>query len=253
MMNPAQTGREHLVTRAFVSLADTLVDEYDVIDLLDRLVGFCVDLLPADAAGIMLGDARHELRAVAASNEAAHVMELLQLQSDEGPCLDCFQTGRPVSIADLTEAADRWPAFVTAVRQRSQFRSVHALPLRLRNRAIGALNLFHHEPGPLPDARLLLGQALADVATIGILQERAIRRGEVLNEQLQGALNSRVVIEQAKGAIAQHSGLDMDQAFNRLRDYARIRNLKLSDVARDIVDGTLDANTLSAPAGHDTR
>jgi GAF domain-containing protein len=180
-------------------------------------------------------------------------MELLQLQSDEGPCLDCFQTGRPVSIADLTEAADRWPAFVTAVRQRSQFRSVHALPLRLRNRAIGALNLFHHEPGPLPDARLLLGQALADVATIGILQERAIRRGEVLNEQLQGALNSRVVIEQAKGAIAQHFGLGMDQAFNRLRDYARIRNLKLSDVARDIVDGTLDANTLSAPAGHDTR
>jgi GAF domain-containing protein len=252
-MSPAGGDREHLVSSAFTRLADTLVDEYDVIDLLDRLVGFCVDLLPADAAGIVLGDARHELRAVAASNEAAHVMELLQLQSDEGPCLDCFQTGRPVSIADLTEAADRWPAFVTAVRQRSQFRSVHALPLRLRNRAIGALNLFHHEPGPLPDARLLLGQALADVATIGILQERAIRRGEVLNEQLQGALNSRVVIEQAKGAIAQHFGLGMDQAFNRLRDYARIRNLKLSDVARDIVDGTLDANTLSAPAGHDTR
>jgi GAF domain-containing protein len=252
-MSSSDFEREQSVSRAFVMLADTLVDEYDVIDLLDRLVGFCVDLLPADAAGIVLGDARHELRAVAASSEAAHVMELLQLQSDEGPCLDCFQTGRPVSIADLTEAADRWPAFVTAVRQRSQFRSVHALPLRLRNRAIGALNLFHHEPGPLPDARLLLGQALADVATIGILQERAIRRGEVLNEQLQGALNSRVVIEQAKGAIAQHFGLGMDQAFTRLRDYARIRNLKLSDVARDIVDGTLDSNALPAPSGHDTR
>ena len=234
-------------------LADTMVDEYDVIDLLDRLVGFCVELLPADAAGIVLGDARQELRAVAASSEAAHVMELLQLQSDEGPCLDCFQTAAPVSIADLNEAADRWPSFVAAVRQRSQFRSVHALPLRLRNRAIGALNLFHHEPDALPDTGLVLGQALADVATIGILQERAIRRGEVLNEQLQGALTSRVVIEQAKGAVAQRSGLDMDQAFNLLRTYARAGNLKLSDVARDIVEGILDPNALSAPVKPDSR
>ena len=144
-------------------------------------------------------------------------------------------------------------AGVRSRRQAAQpFRSVHALPLRLRSRAIGALNLFHQEPVRSPSGPAL-GQALADVATIGILQERAIRRGEVLSEQLQGALNSRVVIEQAKGAIAQHFGLGMDQAFNRLRDYARIRNLKLSDVARDIVDGTLDANTLSAPAGHDMR
>jgi GAF domain-containing protein len=239
-MSSPDIEREQSVSRAFVMLADTLVDEYDVIDLLDRLVGFCVDLLPADAAGIVLGDARHELRAVAASNEAAHVMELLQLQSDEGPCLDCFQTGRPVSIADLTEAADRWPAFVTAVRQRSQFRSVHALPLRLRNRAIGALNLFHHEPGPLPDARLLLGQALADVATIGILQERAIRRGEVLNEQLQGALNSRVVIEQAKGVMAQYGGITTDAAFERLRSYVRSHDLRLSDVARRIAEKEFD-------------
>ena len=246
-MSMPDIDREVSVSRAFVALADTLVDDYDIIDLLDRLVGFCVQLLPAQAAGIVLGDARHELRAVAASSEAAQLMELLQLQSDEGPCLDCFQTATAVSIADLTQAVDRWPAFVAAVAQRGQFRSVHALPLRLRDRAIGALNLFHRQPGSLADADLAIAQALADVATIGILQERAIRRGEVLNEQLQAALTSRVIIEQAKGVIAQQSGLDMDQAFRQLRTYARNHNLKLSDVARDIVQGTLDLVSLSAP------
>ena len=172
------SNREELISRAFVTLADTLVDEYDVIELLNRLADFAVQLLPADAAGIVLGDARRELRAVAASDEAAHVMELLQLQSDQGPCLDCFQSAAPVQVADLAHAADRWPTFAAAVSQRGNFRSVHALPLRLRGRAIGALNLFRAVPGPLPEPDLALGQALADVATIGILQERAIHRGE---------------------------------------------------------------------------
>jgi hypothetical protein len=176
-MSRADSGRLHsqreeLISRAFVTLADTLVDEYDVIELLNRLADFAVQLLPADAAGIVLGDARRELRAVAASDEAAHVMELLQLQSDQGPCLDCFQSAAPVQVADLTHAADRWPTFAAAVSQRGNFRSVHALPLRLRGRAIGALNLFSAVPGPLPEPDLALGQALADVATIGILQER---------------------------------------------------------------------------------
>src|SRR4051795_674439 len=220
-MSRAHGEREELISRAFVSLADTLVDEYDIIDLLDRLVGFCVQLLPADAVGIVLGDARRELRAVAASEEAAHVMELLQLQNDEGPCLDCFQTAAPVQVADLAQAADRWPTFAAAVAQRGNFRSVHALPLRLRGRAIGALNLFRAVAGPLPEPDLALGQALADVATIGILQERAIHRGEVVNEQLQLALNSRVIIEQAKGVLAQHGGVSTDLAFERLRRYAR--------------------------------
>src|ERR687889_437269 len=201
-MSRPHGGREELISRA-----DTLVDEYDVIELLNRLADFSVQLLPADAAGIVLGDARRELRAVAASDEAAHIMELLQLQSDEGPCLDCFQSAAPVSVADLAEASARWPSFVAAVTQRGEFRSVHALPLRLRGRAIGALNLFGSVPGPLPEPDLALGQALADVATIGILQERVIRRGEVLNEQLQGALNNRVIIEQAKGVLAQYGGL----------------------------------------------
>jgi hypothetical protein len=239
-MSWPHSAREELISRAFVTLADTLIDEYDVIDLLDRLADFSVQLLPADAAGIVLGDARRELQVVAASDEAAHVMELLQLQSDEGPCLDCFQSAAPVSVADLAQASGRWPTFLAAVAQRGDFRSVHALPLRLRGRAIGALNLFGGVPGPLPELDLALGQALADVATIAILQERAIRRGEVLNEQLQLALNSRVIIEQAKGVLAQYGQLTPAVAFERLRHYARSHNLKLADLARRIVDKDFD-------------
>jgi GAF domain-containing protein len=239
-MSRSPADRERSVSHAFVVLADTMVADYDAIDLLDRLIGFCVELLPADAAGIVLGDARRELRVVAASSEAAELMELLQLQSDEGPCLDCFQTAAPVSIADLSVAAGRWPRFAAAVAERGQFRAVHALPLRLHGQAIGALNLFDREPGSLPDSDLALGQALADVATIGIMQERAIRRAEVVNEQLQTALTSRVTIEQAKGVLSQHFGDDVDEAFDRLRRYARSRNAKLVGVAGQIVRRELD-------------
>ena len=241
------SDREELISRAFVTLADTLVDEYDVIELLNRLAGFAVQLLPADAAGIVLGDARRELRAVAASDEAAHVMELLQLQSDQGPCLDCFQSAAPVQVADLAQAADRWPTFAAAVSRRGNFRSVHALPLRLRGRAIGALNLFCAVPGPLPEPDLALGQALADVATIGILQERAIHRGDVLNEQLQLALNSRLIIEQAKGVLAQYGGLGPAAAFDSLRQYARSHNVKLAELARRVVAKDVDLTEILAP------
>jgi GAF domain-containing protein len=239
--------REGRVGRAFVTLADTLVDDYDVIDLLDRLVGYCVELLPADAAGIVLGDGRRELRAVAASSEDAQTMELLQLQAGEGPCLDCYRTGSPVSVPDLRELAVRWPGFVAAVERSGAFRSVHALPLRLRGQAVGALNLFHRVPGPLPDADLALAQALADVATIGILHERSIRRVEVINEQLQVALTARVVIEQAKGVIAQRLELTMDAAFDRLRRHGRQHNLRLADLARRIVERELDPTTILRP------
>jgi GAF domain-containing protein len=125
-------------------------------------------------------------------------MELLQLQAEEGPCVDCYRSGVPVSVTDLADVALRWPQFIAALTQRGAYGSL-PLPLRLRGQAIGTLNLFHHQPVPLPEEDLALGQALADVATIGILSERAIRRGEVVNEQLQIALNSRIVIEQAKG------------------------------------------------------
>jgi hypothetical protein len=151
-------------------------------------------------------------------------------------------------VADLTAASDRWPSFVAAVEQRTDFRSVHALPLRLRGRAIGALNLFGEVAGLLPQRDLALGQALADVATIGILQEQAIRRGEVLGEQLQLALNSRVVIEQAKGVMAQYGGITTDAAFERLRSYVRSHDLRLSDVARRIAEKEFDLTEIIPPS-----
>jgi GAF domain-containing protein len=244
-MTETAPGREALVIRVFVELADTLVDDYDVIDLLDRLAGSSVELLAADAAGILLGDAESNLRVVATTNERVEWMELLQLQAEEGPCVDCYRSGVPVSVTDLADAALRWPQFIAALTQRGAYGSVHALPLRLRGQAIGTLNLFHHQPGPLPEADLALGQALADVATIGILSERAIRRGEVVNEQLQVALNSRIIIEQAKGVLAQRGELGMDAAFDRLRRYARHHNLRLSEVASQVVLTDLAADVLT--------
>jgi transcriptional regulator with GAF, ATPase, and Fis domain len=244
----SQPDREQAVSRAFVALADTLVDDYDIIDMLDQLVAHSVALLAADAAGLLLADPHHQLRVVAASSEDAELMELLQLQNEQGPCLDCYRTGTPVSVPDLAHATTRWPAFTAAAEQAGAFRSVHALPLRLRKEAIGALNLFHTTPGPLPEADLLLGRALADVATIGILQERAIRGGEIVNEQLQTALTSRVVVEQAKGVLAQHHGLSMDAAFDRLRRHSRNRNLRLAEVARQLATGELNPAAIPAPA-----
>jgi GAF domain-containing protein len=245
-MNQPRGGREQLISRAFVSLADTLVDDYDVIELLTRLVGYSVELLGADAGGIMLADPSGLLRVVAASNDDAELIELMQLQNDEGPCLDCYHTAAPVSVGDLDQATDRWPAFVAAAVGQHVFRAVHAVPLRLRGEAIGALNLWRHHPGPMPIDDLALGQALADVATIAILQERAIRRAEVLNEQLHVALSSRVIIEQAKGILAQHARLRMDHAFEVLRRYARGHQRRLVDVARDLAEHTLDPATIIA-------
>ncbi|MBW0116375.1 GAF and ANTAR domain-containing protein [Pseudonocardia abyssalis] len=233
---PVPGGREERVVTAFVDLADSLVDDYDVVDLLDRLAGYCVELLAAEAAGIMLGDPQGRLRVVASTNEQSDWMELLQLEADEGPCVECHRSGTPVAVADLTTAAARWPRFVAALAERGTYGSVHALPLRLRGEAIGTLNLFHRRPGPLPVADLALGQALADVATTAILAERAIGRGEVVSEQLQAVLTSRVIIEQAKGVLAERGPLGMDEAFDRLRSYARDHRLRLAAVAREVVD-----------------
>jgi GAF domain-containing protein len=236
----AQDDRERLLADAFVGLADTLVDDYDVIDVLDRLVGYSVSLLAADAAGILLVDLQGRLRVVASSSEESDWTELMQIQADEGPCVECVRTGGPVTITDLETAADRWPRFAAALRERTspsneRYRSVHALPLRLRGEAIGGMNLFHTRPGPLPEADLRLGQALADIATIGILQERTIRQGEILTQQLQHALNTRVGIEQAKGVLAQLGNVPMDIAFEHLRRHARRNNALLGDVARRVV------------------
>jgi GAF domain-containing protein len=234
-VSQVQNDREAAVTRAFVELADTLVDDYDVIEVLDRLVAHSVALLSADAAGILLVDPRGQLRVVASSSEESDWVELLQIQADQGPCVDCVRTGQPVTVTDLDAAAGRWPELIAALAGRGSFRSVHALPLRLRGQAIGGMNLFHTRPGALPEADLRLGQALADIATIGILQERAIRHGEIVTEQLQTALNSRVIVEQAKGVLAQTGRVTMEVAFDRLRRHARSNNLLLGDVARRVV------------------
>ena len=226
-----------LLSATFVELTDTMVAGFDVIDFLHVLTDRSVQLLDVPAAGLLLADPRGELRVVAASSEAARLLELFQLQNDQGPCLDCFRTGRPVAAADLAAAARRWPRFAAAARQ-AGFAAVQALPMRLREQVVGALNLFRARPGGFGIADMRVGQALADVATISLLHERGMRRSETLNEQLQTALNSRVVIEQAKGKLAERLGVDMDQAFSLLRDFARARNRRLSELAQAFVDGS---------------
>ena len=238
MMDAArQASREHALTEAFVGLADTLVTDYDVIELLHRLCRDSVTLLQVAATGLLLTDQRGALRVVSSSSEKAHLVELFQVQADEGPCLDCFGASQQVTSVDLEDEA-RWPRFTRHALQ-AGYRAVHALPMRLRMETIGALNLFMSTPGGLSAEDLRLGQALADVATIGILQERAIRRQEMFAEQLQAALNSRVVIEQAKGMLAERGKVGMDRAFSLLRGYARANGQRLSDVARDLVNGAV--------------
>jgi ANTAR domain/GAF domain len=224
-----------LLSDTFVDLADTMVSDFDLIDFLHLLTDRSVALLAASAAGVVLADPRGQLRVAAASSEAAGLIELFQIQNDQGPCLDCFRSGQPVTAADLTGPVQQWPQFAAAAAG-AGFRTVQALPMRLRDQVIGALNLFGSGPGLLEPADLRIGQALADVATIGLLHERNVRRTEAVAEQLQGALNSRVVIEQAKGKLAERLSIDMGQAFELLREYARNGNQRLTDVARNFVD-----------------
>jgi transcriptional regulator with GAF, ATPase, and Fis domain len=234
--------REQLLATTFVELADTLVDDFDVVDFLHGLADRCVRLLDVDAVGLMLADQRGSLRVVASSSEQARMVELFQLQYEEGPCLECFQTGLPVSEPDLVAARPRWPLFATAAVD-GGFAAVQALPMRLRADVIGAMNLFMHAPGQLDETGLRVAQALADVATIGLLQERNLRHQEVLAEQLQGALNSRVAIEQAKGVLAERLSLDMGRAFELLRRQARIKNRRLAELATAVADGSEDVAT----------
>jgi transcriptional regulator with GAF, ATPase, and Fis domain len=222
-----------------------MVAGFDVIDFLHVLTDRSVQLLDVSAAGLLLADPRGELRVVAASSEAARLVELFQLQNDQGPCLDCFRSGQPVAAADLNAAVQQWPRFAPAARQ-AGFAAVQALPMRLREQVIGALNLFRASPGAFAPADVRVGQAMADVATISLLHERSMRHSDALNEQLQTALNSRVIIEQAKGKLAGRLGLDMDQAFGLLRDYARAHNRRLSDLAQAFVDGSESLTGLNA-------
>jgi len=237
--------REDRLAETLVELADTLVDDFDVIDFLHRLAARCVELLGIDAAGLMLVDPYGQLRVMAASNERARLMDLMQIQSDSGPCVTCYRTAASVLVSDIRTAADRWPVVADRAAELG-LRAVFALPMRLRNEVIGVANLFRAEPGPLGEPNERIGQAMADVATIGILQARAVHRREVVAEQLQTALNTRVVIEQAKGVLAERFTLDMDTAFRALRQYARSHQQRLSDVAYGVVRGSTDIDAIAA-------
>jgi GAF domain-containing protein len=239
-----QDHRSSLLSERFVTLADSLVADYDVVELLQVLVQSCVELLDVDQGGLLLADQRGNLQVVAASSEATRLVELLQLQSEEGPCLECVATSRPLRIPDLSSQQERWPTFVRAAVT-AGFSAVHAVPLRLRNETIGGLNLFSTSARPpLGEDEIRIAQALADVATIGILQQRSMSRASLLAEQLQAALNSRIVVEQAKGVLAERGDLDMETAFARLRGYARARNERLSDVATSVVKEKLSADSV---------
>jgi ANTAR domain/GAF domain len=224
------------LARAFVALADTLVADFDVVELAQQLVESAMSLLPVDAVGIVLSDVHGNFQVLASNSEQSHLLELFQIQNDNGPCLLSYRSGELVVVEDLRISTQSWPEFAASAVEYG-FLSVHALPLRLRTDRVGALNLFCYEAGRLTDSDYAIGQALADVATIGILHQRIAAQSGVLNLQLQAALNTRTVIEQAKGVLAERGRVDMDQAFALLRSHARKTNARLTDVARAVVDG----------------
>ena len=226
--------RERDIIRAFVDLSNELVDGYDIVELLVRLTMNCAQLLDVASAGLLLADQRGILHLIAASSERTHDLEAFQLQRQEGPCLDCYHTGHPVIVANLAEEVPRWPQFTPAA-QAHGFASVHAVPMRLRDTVLGTLGLFGDSPGRLEADDLALAQALVHVASVAIVNEKTAADRQIINAQLQHALISRIVLEQAKGVLAYVGTLDMNTAFTVLRRYARDHGEKLSDVASRIV------------------
>jgi GAF domain-containing protein len=239
-------ARESLLITTLVELADNLVDNYDVIDVLTVLSDRCVTTIDVDAAGVLLASAGGELQFVASSSESMRVLELFQLQADEGPCVDCYRDGVAIVNQALTEDDGRWPLFTPRALAQG-FRGVHCLPLRLRGRTIGALNLFRTHQGNLDVEDVAVAQAFADVATIAILQHQSSLSASTLNDQLNNALHSRIIIEQAKGMIRQAVNCDMDEAFGRLRTHARNHNVGLTEVATQVVEGRISPGALDAP------
>lgn len=226
------------LAETFVELADTLVAEFDPVEFMHLLADRCVDTPAVDAAGILLADHHGELQVVGASSERARVLELFELQHRRGPCMECYVTRAPVSVVDLTAGDQPWPDFA-AMAAKAGFGAVHALPLRLCADIIGALNLFTKRPGALDPSIIRIAQAMADVATIGLLQARGISHREVLAEQLQNALQGRVLVEQAKGVLAERLQIDVSQAFEVLRRYARSNNQYISVVAEAVISGSV--------------
>jgi len=231
------------VTMTMAELADRLVDDFDVVDLLTSLSDHCVDVLDVQAAGVMLVSPGGDLRVIASSSAEMRDLELFEQQSEEGPCHDCYVTGEPILNTKLAAVGDRWPHFAPRALD-AGFRSAHALPMHLRHLTIGALNLFRADEGQLDRDEVVLAQGFADIATLAVVQHRVAADVGLLNERLSVAVNDRVIIEQAKGVVAERTGLDMDQTFTRLRSHAKVHSIRLVNVARDIVDGTLQPAVL---------
>ena len=235
--------REQRIVTTFVELADTLVDDFDVVEFLHRVVGRSMELLDCAEVGLLLANPAGTLQVMASSSERSAALELLQSQNEEGPCFECYERSRLVVSEKLASDAGRWPGFAPVAVDRG-ISSVHAIPMRVRGETVGALNLFRSQIGRIPDRDVPLGQGMADIAAVALLQERAVRETRGVVAQLQGALNSRVLIEQAKGVLAERAHVSVDVAFAGIRAYARSHNRRLSDVARDVVEGRLDAPEL---------
>jgi GAF domain-containing protein len=242
-------GRETRVIDAFVTLTDTLVQDFDALDMLTMLSERCVELLDVDAAGVILTDGTGGLSVAAASSEQSRLLEVFAVAIDAGPCVDCVRSGRAVFSDDLTTATARqqWPRYAPGALD-AGFRSTHALPMRLRDDVIGVLTLLHTDQHTLAESDARLGQALADAATIGLLHERAVQQAWTVQEQLQGALNSRVIIEQAKGVLAVQVDISPDDAFTVLRSHARSHGLRLTELARGVIERTVDLTSIVRPA-----
>ena len=239
-------ARESLLITTLVELADNLVDNYDVIDVLTVLVDRCVTTIDVDAAGVLLASPGGELQFVASSSESMKVLELFQIQADEGPCVDCYRGGTAIVNQALTDDDQRWPRFSPTALAHG-FQAVHCLPLHLRGQTIGALNLFRTHQGILEVEDVAVAQGFADVATIAILQHQSTMNASTVNDQLNNALNSRIIIEQAKGMIRQAVNCDMDEAFGRLRAHARNHNDGLTEVATQVVEGVISPGALDIP------
>ena len=240
-----ESSRESRIATAFVAVADTLTTDFDVVDLLHTLVEKCTQILDTDAGGLMLVDETGQLQLMTSTSEGADFVEIMQLNADSGPCIDCFTTGMPVSVANIRESGSTWSAFQKAALQ-SGFNAAHATPLKLRGQVIGTMNLFSTSVGALGERDSAVAQALADVATIGILQERVVREGTILAEQLHSALDSRILIEQAKGMVAHSLSIDMDEAFAVIRAHSRRNNLTIRSVSQGISDHTLSVSSIAA-------
>jgi GAF domain-containing protein len=240
-------AREVVLARAFVRLAGTLASDFDIADFLHGLAEDSVEILRAEAAGVMLADARGGLRLIASSDERMRLLEVFELQGVQGPCLDAYSTGRAVQ-AGAADSRARWPVFARQAAG-AGFQMMCAVPLRVRTDVIGALNLFRGSDEPFTGAEMAIAQAMAEMAAIGLIQERAVRERDLLTSQLQAALNSRVIIEQAKGMIAGYLTRTVDDAFTLLRTYSRCHNRKLSEVASDVVDRRIPGAALDRPPG----